>query len=140
MEEENKNEQPFEQNGKNLEENKSSAENISVENIEKIANSEDLFGFDEKNQNREVVVIYEQPQNGFQDAKNKDKKFALIFSLLGLLFSVFYIGIVFSFIGFVLTMPKIKEIKKSSLVKWSLITSICGFIISLIFITALNIL
>lgn len=140
MEEENKNEQPIEQNGKNLEGNKSSAENISVENIEKIANSEDLFGFDEKNQNREVVVICEQPQNGFQDAKNKDKKLALIFSLLGLLFSVFYIGIVFSFIGFVLTMPKIKEIKKSSLVKWSLITSICGFIISLIFITALNIL
>lgn len=137
MEEENKNQQPFEKNGENFNENKSSTENISVENVENLNKSEDLFGFDEKKQNSEITVIYEQPENEFKDAKNKDKRLALIFSLLGLLFSVFYVGIFFSVLGFVFTMSRIKEIKKSSLVKWSLITSICGIVISLIFIIGL---
>ena len=126
MEEENKDQQPFEQNGENLEENKSSAENSSVENI---ANGKDLFGFDDKKQNNEVVVIYEQPESSFKDTKNNDKKIALIFSLIGLLFSVFFSGAIFSIVGFILSICKIKHDKKSSLLKWALIISICGMII-----------
>ena len=108
------------------EENKSSAENSSVENI---ANGKDLFGFDDKKQNNEVVVIYEQPESSFKDKKNNDKKIALIFSLIGLLFSVFFSGAIFSIVGFILSICKIKHDKKSSLLKWALIISICGMII-----------
>lgn len=139
MEEENKNQQPFEQNGENFKENVPLNENTSEENIENVNKSEEFLDLDENNRNSEVIVICEQPENEYKDVKNKDKKIALIFSLLGLLFSVFYIGIVFSLIGFILTVSIFSEIKKSTLVKWSLITSICGIVISVIFIIALNV-
>lgn len=139
MEEENRNQQPFEQNGENFKENVPLNENTSEENIENVNKSEEFIDLDENNRNSEVIVMCEQPENEYKDVKNKDKKIALIFSLLGLLFSVFYIGIVFSLIGFVLTVSIFSEIKKSTLVKWSLITSICGIVISVIFIIALNV-
>lgn len=97
------------------------------------ANTEKADG--KNKEKREVVIIgerYEDPTvQKISEEKNSYKKKCLILSMFGLLFSVFYIGIIFSAISIGLCIPLLKREKHSTLFKWAVVCNVCAVIIEL---------
>lgn len=86
----------------------------------------------------QVTIIgenYENPmEQRVKEYRNADKKRCLIFALLGLFSSIFYVGVAFSITSIVLSIPLIKREKKSTLLKWSVFCNVCAVIIEAILI------
>lgn len=86
----------------------------------------------------QVVIIGEKYENPMEqkvkEYRNSSKQRCLVFSLLGLILSVFYVGLAFTVTSVVMSIPLMKNNKKSSFLKWSTVCNISAIIIEAILI------
>lgn len=86
----------------------------------------------------QVVIIGEKYENPMEqkvkEYRNSAKQRCLVFSLLGLILSVFYVGLAFTVTSLGLSVPLVKSNKKSSLLKWSTVCNVSAIIIEAILI------